>query len=109
MPYISKRKICFNLNKNEANTKEIKKHNKWTKYYQNPMWKKLRDWYMLTHPLCEDCMFEGRSVPSEECHHKISFGSAATEEERMKLLLDENNLVALCHMHHKKRHGYLNR
>lgn len=106
MPWISKRRIAPKTDNVSTN----KKHSdSWGHYYQNRQWKKLRDWYMLTHPLCEDCLFEGRSVPSEECHHKIPFGSASTEEEQMRLLLDETNLVALCHMHHKKRHGYLNR
>ena len=69
---------------------------------------KLRDWYMSLHPICADCMIEGRSVPATELHHKRPFSTGKTEEERMELLLNPDNLVALCSECHDKRHFILN-
>ena len=105
MPYITKRRISPPSRKEEHNTR---RNNKWNKYYQNPKWKKLRDWYMSLHPICADCMIEGRSVPATELHHKIPFSTGNTEEERMELLLSPDNLVALCSECHDKRHFILN-
>lgn len=104
MPYITKRKICACSDKRESHDRH---NNKWNHYYQNRQWKLLRDYYMMLHPICEDCMINGRSVPAEECHHKVAFSTGTTEEEKMQLLLNPDNLVALCKSCHMKRHGYL--
>lgn len=106
MPYITKRKVSVRCNKHEAQDRH---NDKWNKYYQNRQWKLLRDYYMSLHPICADCAIEGRSVPADECHHKIPFSTGATHEEKMQLLLDPDNLVALCRTCHMKRHGYLNK
>ena len=108
MPYISKRKICFNPNKNEANTKEIKKHNKWTIFYQDSRWKKLRHWQITNFPLCKDCMLNGISRAADEVHHVRPFSEGETMEEKFALLLDPKNLVSLCSECHRKRHNMLN-
>ena len=106
MSYITKRRISV---KRGDDKQDKKRHNdKWNKYYQNPRWKKLRSWYMSLRPLCVDCLFEGRSVPAEELHHVIPFSRGKTEEERMELLLDPDNLAALCKKHHDARHYKLN-
>lgn len=105
MPYITKRRISPPNNPKEA----AKRHNdKYGKYYQNRQWKHLRDWYILNHPICEDCMFEGRSVPADEVHHIIPYSRGATEQEKMSLLLDPDNLCSLCSFHHALRHKNLN-
>lgn len=104
MPYISKRRVG-NPNKIEQKEAVTRHNSKWNVFYQDKRWKKLRDWYMVSHPICADCAIEGRSVPADECHHKIPFSTGATHEEKMQLLLDPNNLVALCSYHHDKRHG----
>lgn len=107
MPYITKRKVCLKESEHKAKEASTQHNNRWSKYYQNRQWKLLRDYYMKLHPICADCAMEGRSVPAEECHHKVPFSSGATHEEKMQLLLDPDNLVALCRECHMKRHGYL--
>ena len=102
--YITKRKVSVRCNKHEAQDRH---NDKWNKYYQNRQWKLLRDYYMSLHPICADCAIEGRSVPADECHHKVPFSTGETETEKMQLLLDPDNLVALCRSCHLKRHGYL--
>ncbi len=108
MPYISKRRISP---PNRTDNKEAseRRNNKWGKYYGNKKYKNLRDWYMSTHVLCQDCLFNGRSVPATQLHHIIPFSQGKTEDERMYLLMDwEHNFVALCDECHDKRHGKLN-
>lgn len=107
MPYISKRRISVKTDKQDV----VKRRNtSWNKYYQNKKYKKIRDWYMANHPLCADCLFNGRSVPATQLHHIRPFGNGKTEEERMQLLMDwEKNWVALCSDCHDKRHAELNK
>ena len=105
MPYISKRKIGVNTNHKE---KDDRRNKKWNTFYQDHRWKRLREWYMATHPLCEECLFEGRSVPAEHCHHKIPFSTGDSTEDKFRLLLDPDNLQALCVRHHQEKHIILN-
>lgn len=99
MPYINKKPI------GKDNKPKIKRSNKSSRYYNDKRWKILRSVYMNSHPLCADCAANGRSVPAEEIHHKVPFLTGLTEDERWRLLLDEDNLVALCKECHLKRHG----
>ena len=72
-------------------------------------WNRLRNSYIHEHPLCELCLLNGRSVPAEEVHHKRPFSTGKTEEERFSLLLDRNNLMALCRSCHHKIHNDMRR
>lgn len=73
-------------------------------YYNSIYWKKLRLDYKLEHPLCEECLKEGITKPAEHIHHKKPFMTGTTDGERWTLLLDRNNLEALCIDCHKKKH-----
>lgn len=104
MPYISKRRISPPNNHKEVSAK---RNHTWNKYYQNKKYKNLRDYYMSLHPLCIDCLFEGRSVPATELHHIRPISTGANEEERMQLLLNPDNFAPLCSYHHDLRHAQL--
>ena len=105
MPYLPKRKIAVRSDKHEVKDKNS---NKWQRYYQDRRYKKLREWYMNTHLLCQDCLMNGISRPSEELHHLRPISTGATDEEKFNLLLDwEHNFIALCHECHEKRHNHL--
>lgn len=104
MPYISKRRIGTPNHKEENNQRRNKK---WSKYYGDHRWKELRNWYITNHPLCEECLFNGRSVPAEHVHHRIPFGTATTEDEKYRLLLDISNLESVCAECHRKIHNEL--
>ena len=107
MPWINKRKVGH-PNKFEQQERVKRRNNTWNKYYQSPRWKKLRNWYISLHPICADCMIEGRSVPATEVHHIKPFGLGKTEEEKWELLLSPDNIVCLCSSCHDKRHFILN-
>ena len=104
MPYLIKRRISAKKDRTEANER---RNSKWNKYYCNKAWKRLRNWQIENHPLCYDCMFEGRSVPATEVHHIVPFSTGATTEDKLRLLLDPDNVVSLCSMHHDIRHKYM--
>ena len=98
------------LNLQKKTKKEINQRNEHTpnrelrhKYYNTPEWKKLRDTYIKEHPLCEDCLNEGKVVPAEDIHHIRS--PFQNGECNKALLLDYNNLMALCKQCHNKRHN----
>ena len=59
-------------------------------------WKRIRDKYVSTHPLCERCLKEGRLTPVEEVHHilPVSKGGRHTQD----------NLMSLCKSCHNKIH-----
>lgn len=73
------------------------------KAYNNTEWRKLRDTYIKEHPLCEDCLDKGKVVPAEDIHHIRS--PFQNGECNKALLLDYNNLMALCKQCHNKRHN----
>lgn len=71
--------------------------------YNNPEWRKLRDIYMKEHPLCEECLSQGKITPAQDIHHKESpFKNGETNH---MLLLDYNNLQALCKECHGNKHS----
>lgn len=62
-------------------------------------WKRIRDKYVQSHPLCERCLKEGRMTPVEEVHHilPVSQGGRHTQD----------NLMSLCKSCHNKIHREL--
>ena len=61
---------------------------------------KIRAMYLADHPYCFDCMTVfARPVPATEVHHVLE------QIDRPDLVFDTDNMVALCHACHNKRHG----
>ena len=92
------------------NTQHIKKTtykhtNQSSKYYNSKYWLKLRNSYIVSHPLCEECIKKDIITPAEHVHHKKEFLSGTSEEERWSLLLDESNLMSVCAKCHHKLHN----
>ena len=78
------------------------------KAYQSKEWRALRDNWMKMHPLCEECLLEGKVTPAEDVHHVRSpFKDGVINYQ---LLLDKNNLTSLCKKchgnHHTKEQGH---
>ena len=73
-------------------------------YYNTKSWKTLRKEYLSLHPLCEECLKNNIIKPAVHIHHKREFLKGVTDEERWSLLLDPNNLQALCYECHKSKH-----
>lgn len=60
-------------------------------------WKRIRDSYAAAHPLCEQCLKEGKYVATQEIHHKIPLAQGGTH--------DRSNLIALCKECHARIHA----
>lgn len=72
--------------------------------YNSAKWRKLRDWKFANSPLCELCLKEGKTTPSEDVHHIISFMSTDNSLRRLQLAYDYNNLLSVCKVHHQLLH-----
>jgi len=59
-------------------------------------WHKARARYVLSHPLCEQCLKEGRLRAVDEVHHIVPVKKGGTDAEE--------NLMSLCRSCHNKIH-----
>ena len=57
-------------------------------------WKRIRDRYIKSHPLCEECEKQGRLTPAEEVHHILPLSKGGGNEK--------SNLMALCKPCHSR-------
>jgi 5-methylcytosine-specific restriction protein A len=50
-------------------------------------WKRIRDRYIKTHPLCEECLKNKKTTPANEVHHikPLSKGGDSSDENLMSL------------------------
>lgn len=78
------------------------------KYYNSKYWKRLRNIFIMQHPLCYDCALNGISKPADEVHHIKPFMTGKDDNDKWNLLLDPNNLVSLCSKCHHERHRKIN-
>ena len=46
-------------------------------------WKRIRDRYVHKHPLCEQCLKEGRYVAVEEVHHIVPLAEGGSNDVRV--------------------------
>ena len=74
------------------------------KLYNTKEWKQLSQIYKHEHPLCECCLVHDRVSSVEEIHHAVKFDDQETPELRSMLLLDKDNLIALCTECHQTYH-----
>lgn len=71
--------------------------------YNRTEWRKLRNIFIQQHPLCEECLKRGKVTPASDIHHiRSPFQGGEINDA---LLMDENNLMALCKDCHGALHG----
>lgn len=58
-------------------------------------WQRARMRFLVAHPLCADCLREGRTTAATDVHHKLARRAGGSD--------DADNLEALCHSCHSKR------
>ncbi|MDT3768202.1 HNH endonuclease [Gleimia hominis] len=58
-------------------------------------WRKIRAAYVAQHPLCEDCLKQGRYTPVQEVHHVLPLEHGGTH--------DFGNLRSLCKPCHSRQ------
>lgn len=52
------------------------------------LWRRIRAAYIAAHPLCEDCLAQGKKTPVQEVHHVLPLEHGGSH--------DFNNLRSLC-------------
>ena len=96
---------CPNLTDKQYCERHEKEHNKLYNKYERRAdvnikygraWRRVRERYVLAHPLCERCLKQGRMTPVDEVHHIIPVSQGGTN--------DESNLMSLCKSCHNKIH-----
>ena len=75
------------------------RYNKYERTYDSSerygyAWRKIRNRYIETHPLCEECLKHDKLTPSKEVHHILPLEHGGTHEE--------HNLMALCKSCHSR-------
>lgn len=99
MPTINRGKKVNNYVKHDK-AKDIYKY-----VYNTTRWKKLREAYLMQHPLCEMCEKDGKVNEATEVHHITPISNANTELEMKELGYNPNNLMSLCEDCHHKLHN----
>lgn len=59
----------------------------------------------MEHPLCEECLKDGRVCEAKEIHHKIPISTGKNELDMMDIAFNHDNLQALCEFHHHEIHN----
>ena len=77
--------------------------------YNTSKWRKLREAHFMLHPLCERCLKEGKTSPTEEIHHIKPILTGGDELEMEKLAYDPDNLIGLCKECHHEVHNEMRR
>ena len=100
MAWINKpeKKKRNSFERKETDMRQLRK-----KAYNTTEWRKLREVYMREHPICEKCLEKGKITPAEDIHHKISPFRGG--EVNYGLLLDHDNLMAVCKECHAAIHN----
>ena len=75
------------------------RYNKYERPYDTSVrygggWRKIRNRYIKSHPLCEECLAAGRVTAATEVHHKLPLGKGGTH--------DDANLMSLCKSCHSR-------
>lgn len=73
--------------------------------YNTSRWRKLRQAYLMQHPLCELCEKDGKVKEATEVHHITPISNANDELSMKELGYNPNNLMALCEECHHKLHN----
>lgn len=95
------------LNKSKRRFSNYKKHDlsaDISKIYNTSQWRKLRLAHLMQHPLCEQCLIEGKTKLADEVHHIRPISTGLDELEMRSIAFDPYNLMSLCVEHHHEIH-----
>jgi 5-methylcytosine-specific restriction protein A len=93
-PALTDGRFCEKHTKQEAQRYEKYDRDPAVRKRYGRAWKRIRDRYIVAHPLCEQCIKEGRMTKAQEVHHILPLTKGGTH--------DEKNLMALCTSCHSK-------
>ena len=96
-PNLTDGRYCEEHQREENRRYERYGRDKDTKRRYGRAWKRIRDRYITAHPLCEECLKEGRYTKAEQVHHikPLKEGGGHNDE----------NLMSLCAPCHSRIHA----
>ena len=98
MPTINKPKKPKTGGEKHDKNKEI------ARIYNSTKWQKLRNGYLMQHPLCEECLKADVTKPATEVHHIRPISTGKDELQMKELAYNPDNLMSLCAFHHHLIH-----
>ena len=87
-PRLTNGRFCEEHAKQEAQRYERYQRDHTVKKRYGCAWKRERDRFIASHPLCQRCKERGKITAAQEVHHIIPLSQGGTH--------DETNLMALC-------------
>lgn len=95
MPYLKKKKL--------PNSKWKNKRYDYlrSKTYNTSRWRRLSKAKKTESPLCEKC----KRAFVQQVHHITPWLRGATDDEKLELFFDYDNLMSLCKKCHDEMHG----
>ncbi|MGI6256622.1 MAG: HNH endonuclease [Anaerovoracaceae bacterium] len=93
-PNLTEERFCEEHQKEEDRRYERYGRDKVAKRKYGRAWKRIRDRYINAHPLCEQCLKEGRYTKAEEVHHINPLSRGGDHRD--------DNLMALCKPCHSR-------
>lgn len=100
MAYINLNSI-YTVPFTKTKTPKTAKQEERAKWYAKTQWRKLRKIKLQQDPVCEVC---GEQLATQ-VHHKVSFMKGTSDEEKLSLLLDYDNLQSICPTCHQHIHN----
>ena len=104
------KQLCHRTYKQKSVKKEyspIKKSKEYQQFYGSRAWHILRSDFIFNHPLCQRCLENGISKPSDCVHHSVPFSWFPDKDEKWKCFLYDKWLIPLCSECHKEIHKTL--
>lgn len=93
-------------NKDRGYTAQDDTGHLWAKEcYNTDTWRRFRQSYLMSHPLCELHSALNEVVPAEEVHHIVPISQAGSRLEANDIAFDSNNLMSLCRECHNWYHA----
>ena len=96
-PRLTEGRFCEEHAREEAKRYEKYERNPTVRKRYGKTWRVVRAAYVLSHPLCEECLKRGVYKPVEQVHHIIPLSEGGTNEA--------DNLMSLCRACHARIHA----
>ena len=74
-------------------------------FYNNNIWRTERSYHIQHYPVDEVLNISGTVVLAEHCHHLIKFDNQLTDDIKLMLLGDDDNIVSVSTHTHKLIHN----
>ena len=106
-PALTAGRFCDTHAKQDAREYERYRRNPDTHKRYGRAWRRVRERFIASHPLCEECRKVGRLIPAQEVHHilPLSDGGAHDEFNLMSICVSCHSGITLSENNRKMKNG----